>query len=144
MVLFVHKVSTNFVNDWLSVIYKCYQNVLKNRIFEGELSPWWKYRNYKCQKWQYSITKLGSTFRRFSLFFFARFWLDIYLFIVIYSLFERMIPSVSVIPFTRYISKSRAHTALCRSCNIMGYKLPSIELICLFLIFLLSLQHQIS
>lgn len=38
MVLFVHKVSTNFVNDWLSVIYKCYQNVLKNRIFEGELS----------------------------------------------------------------------------------------------------------
>ena len=38
MVLFVHKVSINFVNDWLSVIYKCYQNVLKNRIFEGELS----------------------------------------------------------------------------------------------------------
>ena len=40
VVLFVHKVGANFVNDWLSVIYMYYQNMLKNRIFEGELSPW--------------------------------------------------------------------------------------------------------
>ena len=35
MVLFVHKVSTNFVNIWLSVLYKYYQNMLKIRIFEA-------------------------------------------------------------------------------------------------------------
>jgi len=59
VVLFVHKISANFVNIWLSAIYKYYQNMLKIRIFEDEPSPWWKYRNYKCPKWQYSITKFS-------------------------------------------------------------------------------------